>query len=183
MTFADYWADAMDEIGSLYFSEETFDNSYPGYGSTYPNFLGGLAVLFEQASSRGHVQESSHHGLITFAFTIRNQLRAGMATVRATVENRETLQEYQRDFYASALTEGAAYEASAWVFGSPYDATLNREFIDLLLRHRIEVFELNSRPGGRRSHLSARKRVGGSGQPTHVPPGQVHLRTPGDLRG
>jgi len=148
LTFADYWTDALDEIGSMYFSGETFDNSYPGYGSTYPNFLGGLAVLFEQASSRGLVQESSHHGLLTFPFTIRNQLRAAMATARAAIENRETLQEYQRDFYASAITEGEAYELSGWVFGDPVDATLNREFIDLLLRHRIEVYDLDSTQQG-----------------------------------
>ena len=144
MTFAEYWTEAMDEMGSLFFSGETFDNSYPGYGSTYPNFLGGMAVLFEQASSRGHLQESSHHGLLTFAFTIRNQLRAALATVRATVENQDRLREYQRDFYASALTEGEAYQVGAWVFGDPYDATLNREFIDLLLRHRIQVYELDT---------------------------------------
>jgi len=148
VVFEGYWIDAMDEIGSLHFNGEVFDNSYPGYGSTYPNFLGGLAVLFEQASSRGHVQESSHHGLLTFAFTIRNQLRAALATVRATIENRELLQQYQREFYASALTEGDAYELSGWVFGDPYDATLNREFIDLLLRHRIEVYDLNATQQG-----------------------------------
>ncbi len=55
-TFADYWAKALDEIGSMYFSGDVFDNSYPGYGSTYPNFLGGLAVLFEQASWQDHVR-------------------------------------------------------------------------------------------------------------------------------
>ena len=142
--FARYWADALDEIGSLYFSGEVFDNSYPGYGSTYPNFLGGMAVLFEQASSRGHVQESSHHGQITFAFTIRNQLRTGMATVRTGVANRQTLRQYQRDFYDSAISDGGAYDVDGWVFGSPHDPTLNREFIDLLLRHRIQVYELTS---------------------------------------
>ncbi len=147
-TFAEYWAEAMDEIGSMYFTEEVYDNSYPGYGSTYPNFLGGLAVLFEQASSRGFVQESSHHGSLTFSFTIRNQLRAAMATVQASVENKEELQEYQRGFYASALSEGSAYGVSGWVFGDPHDATLNREFIDLLLRHRIEVYGLSSRQEG-----------------------------------
>jgi hypothetical protein len=144
MTFAEYWTEAMDDMGSLFFTGETFDNSYPGYGSTYPNFLGGLAVLFEQASSRGLVQESSHHGELTFAFTIRNQLRAAMGTVQASVDNRETTQQYQRDFYASAITEGEAYEIDGWVFGDPDDATLNREFIDLLLRHRIAVHELTA---------------------------------------
>ena len=144
LTFAEYWSEELDDMGSLYFTGETFDNSYPGYGSTYPNFLGGLAVLFEQASSRGLVQESSHHGELTFAFTIRNQLRAAMGTVQASVENREAMQQYQREFFASAMTEGEDYEVSGWVFGDPHDATLNREFIDLLLRHRIAVHELTA---------------------------------------
>jgi hypothetical protein len=144
MTFAEYWSEALDDMGSLYFTGETFDNSYPGYGSSYPNFLGGLAVLFEQASSRGIVQESSHHGQLTFAFTIRNQLRAAMATVQASVEHRESMQEYQRDFYASALSEGDAYEINGWIFGDPHDQTLNREFIEFLLRHRIAIGELTA---------------------------------------
>lgn len=141
-TFGEYWVEALDGIGSLYFTEEVYDKFYPGYGSSYPGFLGGLAVLFEQASSRGLVQESSHHGDLTFAFTIRNQLRAAMATVRATVENQEMLRDYQREFFETALSDGDSYEIKGWVFGHPHDATLNREFIDYLLRHRLEVYEL-----------------------------------------
>lgn len=142
--FAERWSAVLDDIGSLYFSGDVFDNSYPGYGSTYPNFLGGMAVLFEQASSRGHVQESSHHGPLTFAFTIRNQLRAAMATVRTGIENRELLRSYQRDFFRSAIAEGEDYEIEGWVFGYPDNPTLNREFIDLLLRHHVEIYELTT---------------------------------------
>jgi hypothetical protein len=147
-TFSAYWVDALDEIGSLYFTREVFDKFYPGYGSSYPNFLGSFAVLFEQASSRGFVQKSTHHGEVTLAFTIRNQLRTGLATVRGTIENREMLQQYQREFFASAISEGEAYEIDGWVFGDPHDPTLNREFIDYLLWHRIEVYELNSAQQG-----------------------------------
>ncbi|NNM07213.1 MAG: zinc carboxypeptidase, partial [Gemmatimonadetes bacterium] len=32
VTFADYWTEVMDDIGSMFFSEEVYDNSYPGYG-------------------------------------------------------------------------------------------------------------------------------------------------------
>jgi hypothetical protein len=142
--FAEYWSAVLDDISSLYFTKEVFDNTYPGYGSTYPNFLGGLAALFEQASARGHIQESTHHGVLTFAFAIRNHLRTGLATVQAAVEKRADLQQYQREFFASAISEGDAYGVSGWVFGHPDDATLNREFIDLLLRHRIEVYDLAS---------------------------------------
>jgi len=147
-TFEEYWVEALDQMGSLYFSEEVFDKFYPGYGSSYPGFLGGMAVLFEQASSRGLVQESSHHGDLTFAFTVRNQLRAAMASVRGTVENREMLRDYQREFYATALSEGEAYEVKGWVFGHPHDATLNREFMEYLLRHRVEVYQLSANREG-----------------------------------
>jgi hypothetical protein len=150
LDFARHYAAALDEIGSLYFTKEQYDNMYPGYGSTYPKFLGAYAVTFEQASSRGHLQESTHHGELSFPFTIRNQVRTGMAAVRAGIEHREDLLEYQRDFFASALSEADRDPVKAYVFGDPVDASRNRLFLDLLLRHRIDVYELPSelRAGG-----------------------------------
>lgn len=142
MRFADDWAETLDDIGSLYFTREVYDNSYPGYGSTYPNFLGGLGLVFEQASARGHIQESSHHGILSFAFGIRNHLRTAMTTVRVAMDERDAMRAYQRQFFADAPAEAREYGADGWVFGDPVDWTLNRDFIDLLLRHRIEVREL-----------------------------------------
>ena len=142
MRFADDWAETLDDIGSLYFTREVYDNSYPGYGSTYPNFLGGLGLVFEQASARGHIQESSHHGILSFAFGIRNHLRTALTTVRVAMDERDAMRAYQRQFFADAPAEAQEYGAAGWVFGDPLDWTLNRDFIDLLLRHRIEVREL-----------------------------------------
>ncbi len=144
MRFADDWAAALDSLGALYFTKEVYDNTYPGYGSTYPNFLGGLGLVFEQASARGHAQESSHHGVLTFAFAIRNHVRTSLATVRVAVEEREVLQDYQREFFRTGIEEAESGEVGAWVFGDPHDASLNRAFLDLLLRHRIRVHELAS---------------------------------------
>jgi hypothetical protein len=140
--FARHWAASLDEIGALYFTREVFDNTYPGYGSTYPNFLGGLGLVFEQASARGHIQESTRHGVLTFPYAIRNQVRTSMATVRAAMEHREKMLDYQRDFFASALREAERFPVKAWVFGDADDAGRNRAFIDLLLRHRLQVHEL-----------------------------------------
>lgn len=142
LRFADDWAETLDDIGSLYFTREVYDNSYPGYGSTYPNFLGGLGLVFEQASARGHIQESSHHGILSFAFGIRNHLRTAITTVRVAMEERVAMREYQREFFADAPDEAREYGAQGWVFGDPVDWMLNRDLIDLLLRHRIEVREL-----------------------------------------
>lgn len=140
--FAEYYVDALDAIGSLYFTKEVFDNSYPGYGSTYPDIHGGLGMVFEQASSRGHVQESDTED-VTFAFTIRNHLRTSLATVRASVENRNTLLEHQRTFFAEAKAKGQKAATQTYVFGDPNDWNRTRAFAKLLLQHGIETYQLN----------------------------------------
>ncbi|MBW3546408.1 MAG: zinc carboxypeptidase, partial [Bacteroidetes bacterium] len=139
--FAKYYTRDLDAIGSFYFTKEVFDGTYPGYGSSYPDLQGGLGILFEQASSRGHEQETPM-GNITFAFTIRNQYTSSLATVEAAVDNKDLLHRYQRDFFASAISRAAKSPVKAYVFGDPKDQNRNRAFIDKLLLHRIEVYKL-----------------------------------------
>jgi len=141
--FAKYFVKAMDEIGSLYFSKENFDNSYPGYGSTYPDIHGGLGLVFEQASSRGHIQQSSTK-VVTFAFTIRNHVRTSLATVKAGVENRELLLKHQQEYFKSALDEGRKSPIKAYVFGDSKDQSRTKAFAELLLKHRIETNRLDA---------------------------------------
>lgn len=141
--FVKYFVKAMDEIGSLYFSKESFDNSYPGYGSTYPDIHGGLGLVFEQASSRGHVQKSSTKE-VTFAFTIRNHVRTSLATVKAGVENRELLLKHQQEYFKSALDDGRKSAIKAYVFGDSKDQSRTKAFADLLLKHKIETYHLAS---------------------------------------
>lgn len=141
--FAKYYARHLDEIGSLYYTKESFDGTYPGYGSSYPDLQGGLAILFEQASSRGHVQKTPT-GKITFAFTIRNQYTSSLATVEAAVDNKKMLYDYQKEFFKSALTNAAKSKVTGYVFGDNYDENRTRAFIDKLLLHRVKVYELNN---------------------------------------
>lgn len=139
--FAENWSDALDDLGTLYFTKEVYDNSYPGYGSTYPNIQGGIGFVFEQASARGHAQESDTR-TVTFPYTIRNQLRTSLATVKTAIAQKDVLLQHQRDFFTSALEEGEAYPADAYVFGHGQDTTRVRAFLDLLLQHEIEVYAL-----------------------------------------
>lgn len=141
--FAKYFAKALDEIGSLYFSKENFDNSYPGYGSTYPDIHGGLGLVFEQASSRGHVQKSSTKE-VTFAFTIRNHVRTSLATVKAGVEHRELLLKHQQDYFKSTLEDGRKSPIKAYVYGDSKDQSRTKAFADLLLKHRVETYQLGA---------------------------------------
>lgn len=139
--FAGYFHEALDEIGSLYFTKEQYDNSYPGYGSTYPDIHGALGLVFEQASSRGHLQDS-RMGKVAFAFTIKNHLTSSMATVRASVGEKETLLKHMENYFNSAVDEGKK-AGGGWVFGDQTDDGRNGEFIDLLNKHKIEMVQLN----------------------------------------
>lgn len=140
--FATYFEKYMNEIKSLYWTKEVFDNSYPGYGSTYPDIQGGLGLVFETASSRGHVQDSQR-GEITFAFTIRNHVVNSLATMEAALDNREYMHEYLREFFDTALSEAKSSPIKNYVFGDKYDPSRNTLFVKFLMDHQIEVYENN----------------------------------------
>lgn len=140
--FGEYFAKSLDSIGSFYFTKEVFDGTYPGYGSSYPDLQGGLGLLFEQASSRGHKQKTAF-GEITFPFTIRNQYVSSMTTVKAAVENKETLRKYQQKFFKSALSNAANSRIKGYSFNDPYDQNRVKAFIDKLLLHKVEVYRSN----------------------------------------
>ena len=134
-----YHAKDLNKIGSLYYSKESFDDFYYGKGSTFPDINGGIGILFEQASSRGHAQESEN-GVLTFPFTIRNQFTAALSTLEAAIEMREEILNYQKTFYINARKESS--NAGVIVFGDEKDATKAHKFIEVLKHHRIEVHYL-----------------------------------------
>ena len=139
--FAKEFSADLDAIGSLYFTKEVFDGTYPGYGSSYPDLQGGLGLLFEQASSRGHVQDRPS-GEITFPFTIRNQFISSISTVKAAVNNKAYLQDYQRRFFSGAISDANASPIKGYVFGDAYDKSRTNAFLDKLLLHHVDVYPL-----------------------------------------
>lgn len=140
---AKYHAKALDDIGSFYFTKENYDNLSPIYGSTYPKFFGTVAATFEQASSRGILQESTN-GPLKFSFTIRNHLATSFSTIRGSIAEKAGLFKEQKDFFKYALEQGAKNPAKAFVFGDSKDITLTQKFLGLLLQHRVKVYELNN---------------------------------------
>ncbi len=128
----------LDSIGSLYFTRENYDDFYYGKGSTFPDINGGIGVLFEQASSRGHAQQTSN-GILRFPFTIRNQFVTAMSTLQGAKELRKEFLEYQRDFFKKIA---AANDTKGYVFGDKNDKAKTFHFIEMLQRQQIVVNEL-----------------------------------------
>ncbi len=133
-----YHANALDEIGSLYYTEENYDDFYYGKGSTFPDINGSVGILFEQGSSRGHAQETEN-GLLTFPFTIRNQFTAALSTLEAAQKMRKELLNYQRQFFDDARK---AATTGAYAFGSAKDPVSSYKLAEILKRHKIEVHKV-----------------------------------------
>ena len=140
---AEYHAKAFDKIGSLYYSEESFDDFYYGKGSTFPDINGSIGILFEQASSRGHIQESDN-GILTFPFTIRNQFTAALSTLDAAINMRKEILDYQHSFFKNARSEASKEGSKAIVFGDEKDAARTYHLAEILNRHQIKFHELKS---------------------------------------
>ncbi|MEM7260855.1 MAG: M14 metallopeptidase family protein [Planctomycetota bacterium] len=138
---AKYHGRALDKIGSLYYTEESFDDFYYGKGSTYPDINGGIGILFEQASSRGHLQDSVN-GPVSFPFTVRNQFVTSLSTLDAAREMRGELLEFQGGFFEGARKAAAEQSERALVFGQGDDPARARELVDILRRHDIQVHDL-----------------------------------------
>ena len=142
-SIAEYHAEELDKIQSLYYSKESFDDFYYGKGSTYPDVNGSVGILFEQASSRGHVQESIH-GLLKFPFTIRNQFTAALSTIKATQAMREELLSHMREFYKEKADAAKAASIKGYVFGEEADQARTFHLAEMLNRHQINVYELKN---------------------------------------
>ncbi|OIP52716.1 MAG: zinc carboxypeptidase [Flavobacteriaceae bacterium CG2_30_34_30] len=135
---AQFHANALDQIGSFYYSEEDYDDFYYGKGSTFPDIQGSIGILFEQASSRGHAQESDN-GILTFPFTIRNQFVTALSTLEAGVKLREKILSYQRQFFQNARKEA---KTTAIVFGDEKDAAKAYHLAEILQQHKIKIYEI-----------------------------------------
>ncbi len=141
-SIAEYHAEELDKIQSLYYTRESFDDFYYGKGSTYPDIQGSIGILFEQASSRGHAQETIH-GVLRFPFTILNQFTATQSTIKSAIDLRVELLEHYRLFYKEAAREASRSTIKAYVFGESADQARTFHLAELINRHNIEIYELN----------------------------------------
>ncbi|MBQ4805664.1 zinc carboxypeptidase [Aquimarina sp. MMG015] len=137
---ANYHAEAFNKIGSLYFTEENFDDFYYGKGSTFPDINGGIGILFEQGSSRGHAQETDN-GILTFPFTVRNQFTATLSTLEAAKSMRTELLRYQNNFYNNARKEA---QTGSYIFGNEKDAASTYHLAEILKRHKVQFYDLKN---------------------------------------
>ena len=128
-----------DHFGFDYFTREVYDAFYPGYGSSWPEYYGSVAMTYEQASVRGLVIRKRDDGVAHFRDTVRRHFVASLATAEAAAQHREGL---LNDFYqyrASAIAEGAKEPVRAYILPRGRDASTTDKLAGLLMEQGVEV--------------------------------------------
>ena len=108
-----------DDEGWLYFTKESFDILYPGYGDSFPMFNGAIGMTYEQA---GHGRaglgiETALGDTLTLKDRLTHHMTTGLSTVEAAALNHERVVDEFAAYFDRAVSdppgEYAAYVVRA----------------------------------------------------------------------
>jgi len=136
-----FHAKALDDARRLYFTEEAFDDFYIGKGSTYPDIHGSVGILFEQASSRGHLQQGLQQQ-ISFSFAIDNQHKTSFSTLVGAVAHKDELQQAQYQFARAMQDKARLDPVKGFLLTEAADKTRLESLLQLLKQHQVASYAL-----------------------------------------
>lgn len=125
----------LDSIGSSYFTKERYDDYYYGKGSTYPDAIGCVGILFEQAGVEGHLQETDN-GLLSFPYAIRNQVVTSFSTWESCMNMKDDLLRYKQSFFDNRSNDAASDSIKGYYLSKDDPYTMSY-LTDWFTTHRI----------------------------------------------
>ena len=138
---APFHAKRLDDIQSMYYSQQSYDDFYYGKGSSFGDIHGSVGILFEQASSRA-LETDTNQGRLTYAFTVRNHFMSTLGTLDGLVSLRKDFLSYHRDFYATSTNAAKKNTVKGYLVDLKENRTRAQMLVQNLQKHRIVAYEL-----------------------------------------
>ena len=124
-----------------YFTREAFDFFYPGYGSSYPSVMGAIGMLTEQGGIGAGLAVRNNDGyVLTLRQRVFDHYTTSIATIEKAVEQKEMFNRY---FYNALNPKLSKSNTKAYIVRNEEGGHI-KEFINVLLRNRIEFSQANS---------------------------------------
>jgi hypothetical protein len=137
-TFARDQAQAFDQRGWAYYTREWNEESYPGYGSSWPHYSGAVGILYEQAGIIGRV--ARHDGTtMTYAETVEHHYISSLANITTTLRNRTVLLGDYRNHRVQAVEHHGGGDVRAFLVAPDGNPDRANTLADVLRRQEIEV--------------------------------------------
>ncbi|MCF6299970.1 MAG: hypothetical protein L3J52_02460, partial [Proteobacteria bacterium] len=139
---AKFHAKALDEVRQAYYSEESFDDFYPGKGSTYPDLQGSMGILFEQSSAKGGVLETDE-GTRKLEIGIRNQFLTALSSLNGSYAIKDDLIKYKKDFFAKAQDQATKDNIKGYLLDIGGQRHKGEKLVKFLQQHQIDAYILD----------------------------------------
>jgi len=135
-----------DQYGLTFVKDERYDIYYPGYWDAYPSFSGAIGMTYETdgGGSKGFVYERSDKTLATLQGSIHHHFLSDMATLEVLADNREAILQYYYNFRKTGMEEVDKEQFKQYILPMGYDEGRLNSLIELMLRHKIEVYKTDS---------------------------------------
>ncbi len=152
---------AFDRFGWTYFAREVFDIYYPGYWDSYPALNGAIGMTYETngGGRKGLQFERSDKTIVTFRDGIQHHVVASITTIKTAAQNRRALLKDYYDFFRTGMLEARKETVKEIALVPGDDAGRLADLVDLLLKHRIEVYETEESFTDRRAHSYLPKKL------------------------
>ena len=100
-----------DKEGWSYFSKEVFDLLYPGYGDTYPMFLGAIGMTYEQGGSgqAGLSVKNKIGDNLTLKDRIAHHYTTGLSTIETASNNSKLINDEFKKYFQNDNVKYATY--------------------------------------------------------------------------
>ena len=119
-----------------YFTRESFDFYYPGYGSSYPSVMGAVGMLTEQGGIAGGRAVKTNDGyILTLHQRIFDHYTTSLATLKKAAERKDIFLKYT---YETLNPKSSKSNIKAYIFPDEPDGHLY-ELINILLKHGVKV--------------------------------------------
>ena len=132
-------AKALDKRGYSYYTGEWNEEFFPGYGSSWPAYLGALGILYEMSGTDGTLVRRQDGSMRTYGEAVEHQVASSVANLEYLSASR---QEFLDDFVGARRTAVSSPKgpARAWLLPPGRNPKRTDALARLLRRQGIEVY-------------------------------------------
>jgi len=109
-------AAAFDRFGWAYYTGESFDLFYPGFGDSWPSLQGGIGMTYEQAGGSGVRIRREDEQVLTLRDRAAHHFTSAFVTLETSAAHRRELLEHFAEFHRTAVETGRRGPVRAYVW-------------------------------------------------------------------
>ncbi|MCP4723471.1 MAG: hypothetical protein GY863_00470 [bacterium] len=132
-------AESFDHFGWGYYTKESFDAFYPGYGVSYPSINGSIGMTYEEASARGVSSMRADGTVLTLREASWHQFTTSMATLKTISERREERVKDFYQFFVDAMESAKSDEMKEIILVPDRDPHIAAKLVENLLVEEVEI--------------------------------------------